>query len=101
MDRKATTGGKEMRLRQSSIFNLQSSILFVLLALASIRGFLSIFAPTPYTPPVEAFTDYDRTGMLAAVTPARVRERLDAVAGLGQTSSGLLNGFLAPSAHKK
>jgi hypothetical protein len=82
-------------------FNFKYSILpaalFVVLGLCSIWAFLAIFPPKPYEPPVEAFTAYDRAGMLGAVSPTNVRARLDAVAALGDRFVGK-PGFYAAEA---
>ncbi len=77
--------------------SLLPAALFAFLALATMRAFLALFAPEPYEPPVEAFTAYDRSDMLAAVSPTNVRQRLDEVAALGDRFVGQ-PGFYAAEA---
>jgi hypothetical protein len=101
MDGRTKSKGKESGLRRFSIFNFQYSILpaalFVVLGLCAIWGFLAIFPPKPYEPPVEAFTEYSRASMLEAVSPTNVRARLDEIAALGDRFIGK-PGFYATEA---
>jgi hypothetical protein len=76
---------------------LLPTVLFLALGVGAVWGFLSIFGPQPYEPPIEPFTTYDRAGMLDAVSPTRVRERLDVVAALGDRFVGK-PGFYATEA---
>jgi len=88
MKKQATEEPKGIELKEYSIFNIQHSILFLVLSLCAIWGFLTIFAPKPYTPPLKAATDYDLGPMLAAMSPEAVRETLDEVTAFGSRSLG-------------
>ncbi|NQT94204.1 MAG: hypothetical protein HQ559_15695, partial [Lentisphaerae bacterium] len=69
-------------------YSILPFLLFLALSLLAVRVFLALFAPKPYEAPLVPFSDYDRAGMLEAVSPDRVRESLDEVAALGDRFAG-------------
>ncbi len=64
------------------------ALVFLALTLAAVKGFLAVFAPKPYEPPLEPFLKYDRQPMQAAVSPERVRQELDGILELGSRAMG-------------
>ena len=97
MNNDRTRREEKDELKKYSIFNIQYSILFLVLSLLAIYGFITVFAPRPYEPPLEPFADYDRAGMLEAVSPSNVGARVDEITALGNRFLGK-PGFYAAEA---